>query len=154
MIIVKTLNGDKFINDKATMAVLHDKAKKEVAVVSLDGSNISRAITDVEFVAYVNDAQPTSWQDEGSHVEELKKVIDKLRDEIEMTEKVKNLFRRDVYHVNHLISEIGNQLNYKNENRTWEYIERIFKEVEENMDKNQQERQRILDEWGSKREKR
>ena len=86
MIIVKTKNGDHFINEKAVIEVKHDREK---AVVSCYGANDYYSYHEfVEGVVYTNDAQPTSWTDEGSEIARLKKSIDermeyanKLRDE-------------------------------------------------------------------------
>ena len=86
MIIVKTKNGDRFINDKAVTMVEHDREK---AVVHVHGDKgMFFRIEDVEGVIYTNDAQPTSWKDEGSELEKLKAKYDehmewsgKLRDE-------------------------------------------------------------------------
>ena len=86
MIIVKTQNGDHFINEKAVTEVKHDREK---AVVDCWGANgYYSHHEDVEGVVYTNDAQPTSWTDEGSEIERLKKKLDehmewggKLRDE-------------------------------------------------------------------------
>ena len=86
MIIVKTKNGDRFINDKAVTMVEHDREKAEVNVYGDKGYLFE--IKDVEGNIYTNDAQPTSWTDEGSEIERLKKKLDehmewshKLRDE-------------------------------------------------------------------------
>ena len=86
MIIVKTKNGDHFINEKSVIEVKHDREK---ATVSCYGANgFFSHHEDVEGVVYTNDAQPTSWTDEGSEIERLKKKLDehmewsrKLRDE-------------------------------------------------------------------------
>ena len=86
MIIVKTKNGDHFINEKSVIEVKHDREK---AVVDCWGANgYYSHHEDVEGVIYTNDAQPTSWTDEGSEIARLKKSIDermewanKLRDE-------------------------------------------------------------------------
>ena len=75
MIIVKTKNGDRFINDKAVTMVEHDKEK---AVVDAYGDNgVFFHIEDVESVIYTNDAQATSWKDEGSEIQRLKATIEK-----------------------------------------------------------------------------
>ncbi len=79
MIIIKTKNGDHFINDKEIIEVAHDREK---ATVSCYGANDHTShIGNVEGVIYTNDAQPTSWQDEGSMVRALtyelkKRVLD------------------------------------------------------------------------------
>ena len=75
MIIVKTKNGDRFINDKAVTMVGHDREK---AVVNAHGANgVFFHIEDVEGIIYTNDAQPTSWKDEGSEIQRLKATIEK-----------------------------------------------------------------------------
>ena len=75
MIIVKTKNGDRFINDKAVTMVAHDREK---AVVNAHGENGAYYhIEDVEGILYTNDTQPTSWKDEGSEIQRLKAVIEK-----------------------------------------------------------------------------
>ena len=78
MIIVKTKNGDRFINDKAVIAVEHNKEKTEVTAYIKEGVYFN--IKDVESVLYTNDAQPTSWKDEGSEIDTLKKKLDEQRD--------------------------------------------------------------------------
>lgn len=79
MIIVKTKNGDRFINDKAVAMVEHER---ERAVVNAYGANGDRDvffhIEDVEGIIYTNDAQPTSWKDEGSEIQRLKKANEEL----------------------------------------------------------------------------
>jgi hypothetical protein len=76
MIIVKTKNGDRFINDKAVTIVAHDREK---AVVNAHGENGAYYhIEDVEGIIYNNDAQPTSWKDEGSEIQRLKKANEEL----------------------------------------------------------------------------
>ena len=75
MIIVKTKNGDRFINDKAVTMVEHDR---EEAVVNAYGEKGAYYhIEDVEGIIYTNDAQPTSWKDEGSEIQRLKATIEK-----------------------------------------------------------------------------
>jgi hypothetical protein len=78
MIIVKTKNGDRFINDKAVTIVAHDREK---AVVNAHGENGAYYhIEDVEGIVYNNDAQPITWTDEGSEVERLKESLEKQRE--------------------------------------------------------------------------
>ena len=93
MIIVKTTNGDRFINDSETLLVSHikDKAQVEVCVtVRSEKQTQPRPyiIEHVEAVIYTNAAQATQWKDEGSELEKFKsKYYDhmewsgKLRDE-------------------------------------------------------------------------
>ena len=78
MIIVQTKNGDHFINEKAVIEVKHDREK---AVVSCYGANGHYSYHEyVEGVVYTNDAQPTSWTDEGSEIARLKKSLDEQRE--------------------------------------------------------------------------
>ena len=86
MIIVKTKNGDRFINDKAVTMVEHVRDK---AVVNAYGDKgVWFHVEDVEGIIYNNDAQPMHWKDEGSEIQRLKKELDeqgewadKMRDE-------------------------------------------------------------------------
>lgn len=74
MIIVKTKNGDHFINEKSVIEVRHDREK---AVVDCWGANgYYSHHEDVEGVLYTNDAQPTSWTDEGSEIKRLMKSLE------------------------------------------------------------------------------
>jgi hypothetical protein len=78
MIIVKTKNGDRFINDKAVAMVEHVRDK---AVVNAYGDKgVWFHVEDVEGIIYNNDAQPITWTDEGSEVERLKESLEKQRE--------------------------------------------------------------------------
>ena len=89
MIIVKTNNGDRFINDSETLLVSHikDKAQVEVCVpVRSEKQTQPRpyVIEHVESVIYTT--QETKWKDEGLELETLKKrfrdinqLVDKYR---------------------------------------------------------------------------
>lgn len=93
MIIIKTTNGDRFINDSETLQVSHVKDKAQVEVWPSRWGNQQQqpqyfVIEHVEAVIYTNAAQATQWKDEGSELEKLKSKYDehmewsgKLRDE-------------------------------------------------------------------------
>lgn len=84
MIIVKTKNGDCFINDKAVMMAQHIEEKAEVIIYSEKGW--LQNIDDVELVQYTNDVEAVKWVDNGSEVERLcmeMEVIDLRRKEFE-----------------------------------------------------------------------
>ena len=83
MIIVKTKNGDRFINDKAVRMVEHDREKAEVNAFGDEGWYSH--IEDVESVLYTSDTQPTSWNDEDSEIQRLKSVIEKKEKEMSQT---------------------------------------------------------------------
>ena len=74
MIIVKTKNGDRFINDKAMTMVEHDREKAVVTAYRDDGASCN--IKDVEGIIYTNDAQPMEWKDEGSEIQRLKAELE------------------------------------------------------------------------------
>ena len=78
MIIVKTKNGDRFINDKAVTMVEHDREKTVVNAYGDKG--VFFHIEDVEGIIYANDAQPTSWKDEGSEIQRMMKSLDEQRE--------------------------------------------------------------------------
>lgn len=78
MIIVKTKNGDRFINDKAVTMVEHDRTKAEANVYGDKGYLFD--IEDVEGIIYANDAQPMHWKDEGSEIQRLMKLLDERRE--------------------------------------------------------------------------
>ncbi len=93
MIIIKTANGDRFINDAETLQVSHVKDKAQVEVWPSRWGNQQQqpqyfVIEHVEAVIYTNAAQATQWKDEGSELEKLKAKYNehmewrgKLRDE-------------------------------------------------------------------------
>lgn len=84
MIVIKTKNGDHFINEKSVIEVQHDREK---AVVNCYGANgYFSHHEDVEGVIYTNDAQPTSWKDEGSEIQRLKK---ELEEQNELADKMR-----------------------------------------------------------------
>lgn len=77
MILVKTKNGARFLNEKKTVAVEHDRTKALVIVYGANG--LFHRFENVEEVLYINDAEPTSWKDEGSEVQKLKAEIEKAK---------------------------------------------------------------------------
>ena len=83
MIIVKTKNGDRFINDKAVRMVEHDREKAEVNAFGDEGWY--SPIEDVESVLYTSDTQPRSWKDECSEIQRLKATIEKKEKEMSQT---------------------------------------------------------------------
>ena len=79
MIIVKTKNGDHFINDQAVIEVKHDREK---AVVSCYGANgYYSHHEDVEAIVYTNEAQPMKWENDGLEIERLKAELKKKKRE-------------------------------------------------------------------------
>lgn len=96
MIIVKTKNGDRFINDKAVTMVEHIRDK---AVANAYGDKgVFFHIEDVEGIIYTNDAQPTSWQDEGSALEKARKDNDQKSNIIKRLRQEKQTVMDDLHH--------------------------------------------------------
>ena len=75
MIIVKTKNGDHFINDKAVIKVEHNKERATVTCFADKG--IYSYMENVEQVVYTSDAQQVEWKDEGSEIQRLKADLEK-----------------------------------------------------------------------------
>ena len=96
MIIVKTKNGDRFINDKSVTMVEHDRVN---AVVNAYGDNgMFGHIEDVEGIIYTSDAQPTEWKDEGSEIQRLKAIIEKKDKECDQMRE-RFLFMREWFFI-------------------------------------------------------
>ena len=102
MIIVKTKNGDKFVNDKNIISLEHNRERKTVTYWAVDRKH-GNGFLDVEAVIYTNDVQPTSWQDEGSDIKRMKERLDDQRREAEWLSKCTNELRKAL---NELANEI------------------------------------------------
>lgn len=74
MIIVKTKNGDHFVNDSALIEVAHDKEKAIVYCYRTDGCITT--IVDVERVTYTTADMTVKYVDNGSRVAELEARLD------------------------------------------------------------------------------
>ena len=73
MIIIKTSNGDAFVNEAEMQQVEHLRDKRQVKITTRVGL---RTINDVEAVLYATDV--SHWQDEGSQVAHLHSLVTKL----------------------------------------------------------------------------
>lgn len=91
MIIIKTKNGDVFVNEKETQIVQHDRENERVVIRSRkEGPNC--AVKDVEGIIYTNEAQPTQWMDEGSQIEKMREQLKEDSAEIcKLKDAYKNL---------------------------------------------------------------
>lgn len=81
MIIIKTTNGDRFINEAETLQVSHNKDKAQVEVWPSRWGNQQQQpqyyiIEHVESVIYTNADQTVKFEDKCSEVEELKNILD------------------------------------------------------------------------------
>ena len=77
MIIIKTSNGDAFVNEAEMQQVEHLRDKRQVKITTRVGL---RTINDVEAVLYATDV--SHWQDEGSQVAHLHSLVTKLERQI------------------------------------------------------------------------
>ena len=78
MIIVKTTNGDSFIRDDAFDKVTHHHDTATVTCEKGEPGTLTHTlhtIQGVEAVVYVNDKQPTQWQDAGSILRKMQDTI-------------------------------------------------------------------------------
>jgi hypothetical protein len=87
MIIVKTNNGNRFINEAETLQINHIRDKAQVEVWPSRWGNQQQQpqyyiIEHVESVIYTT--QETKWKDEGSELETLKK---RLRDAYQLVDQ-------------------------------------------------------------------
>ena len=96
MIIIKTTNGDVFVNDKAIVELSHDRENKTAAYYTTNGDH--NKYRGVEGIIYTNDAQPTSWKDEGSALEKARKDNDEMRDTINRLQQEKDAVIDDLHH--------------------------------------------------------
>ena len=76
MIIVKTDNGAKFVNEKEAVMVCHDKKAKQVSFHTRETMQ-GVTINDVESVIFATDAHAMEYKDEGLEVERLKAELAK-----------------------------------------------------------------------------
>ena len=153
MIIVKTNNGDRFINEDETLQVIHNKDKAQVEVWPSRWGNQQQqpqyfVIEHVEAVIYTT--QETKWKDEGSEVE-------KLRDNLESKNKeISGIIRRCRY-INRWI-EIHRDAIYKiNETAKKaivgiapEIINNIIEDAEKEYEKSRKEFDEMLEKEGEK----
>lgn len=115
MIIIKTTNGDQFINDATVNRVAHNRDTHTVTIHKGTVGTFEYAehtIEHVEGVIYTNEAQATSWSDEGSLIKKMQDVIDKQKHELGfLNEQVKRL-QSDLRHYS---SDIIQVINYHKE---------------------------------------
>lgn len=126
MIIIKTKNGDHFINEKAVTEVRHDR---EHATASYYGANgCFNNIADVECIMYTNDAQPTSWTDEGSEVARLLKSCNEKAEYISKLTKSLDTIEDDLRDFAHEMIQI---VQYHHDRMPDEICQRMRKRGEE-----------------------
>ena len=101
MIIVKTKNGDVFVNEKETMSVIHNRDEHTAYIdeIKMPGEfrHIFPPIEHVESVGYINEHTGNEWKDNGSQVKDLQRLLADTKNELkwcyEMNEKIENYLR-------------------------------------------------------------
>ena len=115
MIIIKTTNGDEFINDATVNRVAHNRDTHTVTIHKGTVGTFEYAehtIEHVEGVIYTNEAQAAQWKDEGSLMKQLQDIIYRQKHELEfLGEQVKRL-QSDLRHYS---SDIIQVINYRKE---------------------------------------
>lgn len=161
MIIVKTNNGDRFINEKETICVTHNKGNATVEVkLSRRGNRKQPAelyiIENVESVQYLH-GKDIQWKDEGSKVEKLKTTIENKNMVINSKDKeISRIIRRARY-VAHWL-EIHRDAIYKIKELAKkaivgigpEAINAIIEDAEKKYEKSQKEFDEMLEKEGGK----
>ena len=147
MIIVKTKNGDRFINDKAVTLVDHDREKAVVKGYGDKGYLFE--IKDVEGIIYTSDAQPTEWKDEGSEIQRLKAIIEKKDKEADqMLER--SLFMREWFFIyQNAFEDIKNAvLRSKNGSKCEDsVIDAIIEQAETKYHESQKRFEEVIKKW-------
>ena len=113
MIIVKTTNGDQFINDATVNRVAHNKDTHTVTIHKGTVGTFQyaeHAIEHVEGVIYTNEAQATQWQDEGSLIKKLQGIIDQQKHELGFLNEMVKRLQSDLRHYSSNIIQV---INYR-----------------------------------------
>lgn len=145
MIIVKTSNGDVFVNEKGTIVVEHDHKEKKVHIIQMPPDNTYREIENVEAVIYTNDANPTQWRDEGSELANMRKIVEKFQVRLDEERTLKNSYNRSFYQYSRVIDLVRYQLDLKEDVRTWGAIEKCLADVDKNQEELRLDRLKITD---------
>ena len=115
MIIIKTTNGDQFINDATVNRVAHNRNTHTVTIHKGTVGTFQYAehtIEHVEGVIYTNEAQATQWQDEGSLIKKLQDIIDQQKHELEFLGEMVKRLQSDLRHYSSNIIQV---INYRKE---------------------------------------
>lgn len=78
MIIVKTSNGDVFLNEKEYKTIPHNKEMRTVILVKDIGQMQTKTdvIENVEAIRYISDAQPLDYTDRGSLLTMYRELVE------------------------------------------------------------------------------
>lgn len=117
MIIVKTSNGDVFINDNELIKLTHDRHNHFVyALMKGENSGIRirhiKPIEKVESVTYINEQTSTERKDDGSEIAFLRQ---QLADEKNLCSFMHTMAKQIEDHLRHLANDIIQEVNYGDE---------------------------------------
>jgi hypothetical protein len=101
MIIIKTSDGDVFVNEKETVSVIHNRDEHTAYIYEnkMKGTfwHIVPPIKHVESVNYINEQTGNEWKDNGSQVEDLQRLLADTKNELkwcyEMNKKLEDNLR-------------------------------------------------------------
>lgn len=149
MIIIKTKQGDIFVNDKEMVNVTHNRELHTADIHDGKGIGIlcrNPLIEHVESVVYINEQTAKEWKDSGSELEYLRKEKDSLKLELqcqtEISKRAKERLRQlghecvqwvQYYH-EHMPKDLCEQMRnrgeeekaYVNNNEDWVYRREWF----------------------------
>ena len=117
MIIIKTSNGDVFINDNELVKLTHDRENHLVYATMKGEQNVNHfrhfgPIEKVETVTYINEATDKERRDDGSEVAFLRR---QLADEKNLCGFINMMANQIESHLRDLASDIINVVNYGDE---------------------------------------
>ena len=119
MIIIKTSNGDAFVNEAEMLQVEHLRDKRQVKITTRVGV---RTINDVEVVLYATNI--SQWQDEGSQVAKLHSLVTQLEHErtirVEAYRQLHDLFESENNDLRHAVNAV--------EDGVEDWVERFLKD--------------------------
>ena len=105
MIVIKTANGDIFVNESEIVSLHHNRDTHTVDLVKKNSGPLlvlrPEPITNVETVIYLNDKQPAQWCDEGSAVRYLQKSVDSYRTELACRNEIIKTLKDKLLHLGH-----------------------------------------------------
>lgn len=137
MIIIKTSNGDAFVNEVEMQQVEHLRDKRQVKITTRVGV---RTINDVEAVLYATNI--SQWQDEGSQVAKLHSLVTQLEHErtirVEAYRQLHDLFESQNNYLRQAVKAIEDGVEdwaARFLKDKWEYI--VYRRTQvENLEKN------------------
>lgn len=112
MIIIKTSNGNVFVNDKEVHIVHHDREHK-IVIIRGPKEELNCTIDKVECINYSNDAYPTMWQDEGSELLRLHKILKEKSETIDRLTLQKKAIETDLHHFAFEMEQVANHYSGK-----------------------------------------